>query len=64
MAGDGATDVDIGSAFLPSKEADLLLKHFAINKHVKVAISYSNDLDVHQLFTNVSDVADQVSNIF
>ena len=62
MAGDGLTEVEIGSAFLPSKESDLLLKAFAQNRDVTIAISHTR-IDVHQLHKNIS--TEQVSvNLF
>ena len=53
MAGDGLTEVEIGSAFLPSKESDVLLKAFAQNRDVTIAISHTR-IDVHQLHKNIS----------
>ena len=62
MAGDGLTEVEIGSAFLPSKESDVLLKAFAQNRDVTIAISHTR-IDVHQLHKNIS--TEQVSvNLF
>ena len=62
MAGDGLTEVEIGSAFLPSKESDVLLKAFAQNREVTIAISHTR-IDVHQLHKNIS--TEQVSvNLF
>ena len=58
MAGDGLTEVEIGSAFLPSKESDVLLKAFAQNRDVTIAISHTR-IDVHQLHKNIS--TEQVS---
>ena len=59
MAGDGLTEVEIGSAFLPSKESDVLLKAFAQNRDVTIAISHTR-IDVHQLHKNIS--TEQVSD--
>ena len=39
MAGDGETTVEIGSAFLPTKEANLLLEAYSKDKSIEVAIS-------------------------
>ena len=62
MAGDGLTEVEIGSAFLPSKESDVLLTAFAQNRDVTIAISHTR-IDVHQLHKNIS--TEQVSvNLF
>ena len=58
MAGDGLTEVEIGSAFLPSKESDVLLKAFAQNRDVTIAISHTR-IDVQQLHKNIS--TEQVS---
>ena len=64
MAGDGQTYVEIGSAFLPSKEAAMLLTKYEEKKHVKVAISYSNENDVHKLFDESSSDSDEVNLVF
>jgi hypothetical protein len=52
MAGDGQTQVEIGSAFLPSKEAAQLFEKFEANLHVKVGISYEKKIDFNKLFKN------------
>ena len=62
MAGDGLTEVEIGSAFLPSKESDVLLKAFAQNRDVTIAISHTR-IDVHQLHKNISTEQVSVSQL-
>jgi mannosidase alpha-like ER degradation enhancer 3 len=52
MAGDGQTQVEIGSAFLPSKEAAQLFEKFEANLHVKVGVSYEKKIDFNKLFKN------------
>jgi len=61
MAGDGLTEVEIGSAFLPSKESDVLLKAFAQNRDVTIAISHTR-IDVHQLHKNISTEQSPMDN--
>jgi len=63
MAGDGLTEVEIGSAFLPSKESDVLLKAFAQNRDVTIAISHTR-IDVHQLHKNISTEQVSVNSFF
>ena len=55
MAGDGETVVKIGSAFLPTKEANHLLELFNKDKSIEVAIS-AKALDAETLKSLRSEV--------
>ena len=65
MAGDGETVVKIGSAFLPTKEANHLLEVWNKDKSIEVAIS-AKAMDAETLNSLRSEVRDagfEVSNL-